>query len=74
MDHRLDQGGPSQIVDVVKRRPPGDQAADNLLMSQMRRGNQRGAVIDAGHQIGPVAQAQGQRDRLGVVRNGGNGQ
>ena len=47
-DHRLDQRGPAQVVDVVERCSGADQFADNAIVAKMGCRNQRGAVIDAG--------------------------
>ncbi len=47
-DHRLDQGGPSEIVHMVERRTRRDQPAHHLVMAEMRGGNERRAEIGAG--------------------------
>jgi hypothetical protein len=46
-DDRLEESGPSEIVDVVERRTGSDQTADHLVMAQMCGGNKRGAVVGA---------------------------
>jgi hypothetical protein len=47
-DHRLDQGSSNQVVDVVERCAGADELANDAVMAEMGRGDQRGAVINAG--------------------------
>src|SRR5918993_244189 len=51
-DHRLDQGGPAQVVHVVERCSASDQLADNAVVAEMGCSNQGRAVVDAGDQPG----------------------
>ena len=44
-NYRLDQGRPSEIVDMIERRAGFDQGADDFEMSEMGGGDQRGADI-----------------------------
>ena len=50
-DHRLDQGGPTQVVDVVERCAGPDELADNAIVAEMGRSDQGRAVVDAGDQL-----------------------
>ena len=58
---------------MIQRRAHRDQYPHHPVVPQMRRRDQRGALINAGHQIGPVAQPDGQRHKIGVAGHGGNG-
>lgn len=71
--HRLHHRRPVQVVDVVERSAGGDQAADDLDMAEVRRGDQRSAVIRTGDKAGIVAEFDGQRHQLGIVRHRGDG-
>ena len=44
-DHGLEEGRPSEVVDVVERRPSFDQDPDHVHMTEMRRGDEGGAVV-----------------------------
>ncbi len=46
-NNRFDQGRPVKVVNVIQRRTPGDQSANNFVMTKMGSGDQRGSVIDA---------------------------
>ena len=45
---RFDERRPSEVVDVVQRRPRADQRPDDLRVPQVRGGDQRGTVVAAG--------------------------
>ena len=47
----LDHRRPVQVVDVVQRRPGADELAHDAVVPQVRRGDQRRAVVAAGHQL-----------------------
>ena len=50
-DHRLDQGGPTKVVDVVERCAGPDEFADNAVVAEMGRSDEGRAVVDAGDQL-----------------------
>jgi len=47
-DDRLNQGGPTEIVDMIKRCAAFDEPPDDLVVTQMGGGDQGGAFITAG--------------------------
>ena len=40
-DDRFDQGGPAEVVHMIQRCTAGNEAANHLMMAQMRAGDQR---------------------------------
>ena len=48
----LDHCRPVQIVDVIERRARIDELPNQAVVSEMRGGDQRGAVLAAGRQLG----------------------
>ena len=50
-DHRLEERRPAEIVDMVERRAGADQLPDDAVMPEMRRRDERRAVIDAGDEL-----------------------
>ncbi len=57
-DHGLEEGRPSEVVDVVERRAGVDQDPDHVHMAEMRRGDEGGAVVGARD----VARARAERE------------
>ena len=58
---------------MVQRRAGSDQLAHDAVVAQVRRGDQRRAVVAAGGQPGAGAQLQQHAQRLFVVGHGGDG-
>jgi hypothetical protein len=55
--NRLDQRGPAQIIDVIKRRFGGDQRSDDFVVAKVCGGDQCGPLIGAGD-VGGLAAAR----------------
>jgi hypothetical protein len=66
-DHGLEQRRPAEIVDMVERRAAADQLPDDVVMPEMRGRDERGAVIDAGDELGARAAGDQCLDHRGVV-------
>jgi len=66
-NHRLEERRPAEIVDMVERRAGADQLPDDAVMPEMRRSDQRGAVIDAGDERSARAAGDQRLDHRGVV-------
>lgn len=66
--HRLHDSRPVQIVNVIERRARIDQTPYHLGMTEMRRGDQRSAEVGARHEARIVAQFDGERQQVGIVR------
>ncbi len=70
---RLDERRPAEIVDVVERRLGDDERAHHLVVAEVRRGDQRRAVVAAGDVGGLAADRERDLERLDVVGDGGDG-
>jgi hypothetical protein len=64
---RLDERGPAQVVDVVERRAGADQLAHDRVVAEVRRGDQRRAVVAARHVGRAIAERERHLHRLDVV-------
>jgi aromatic ring-cleaving dioxygenase len=63
----FDQRGPTEVVDVVERRAVLDQDPDDLVMAEMGRRNQGGAVIWAGRRLRVSAERQRHPHRFEII-------
>ena len=70
---RLDHRRPAQVVHVVERRAGGDQHPDDLVVTEVRGGDQRGAVVGAGHVLRAGAAFERDLEHRHVVGDGGDG-
>src|SRR5262245_22330975 len=52
---RLDQRGPSKIVDMIERRTSRDQRSHDFDVAEMRSRNQGGALIWTGYVVGAAS-------------------
>ena len=69
----LDERRPVQVVHMVQRRASGDQLPHHAVVTQVGSGDERRAVVAAGHLFGAGAQLQQHAQRGLVVGHGGNG-
>jgi hypothetical protein len=72
-DDRLDHRRPVQVVHVVQRRPGANELAHDFVVPEVRRRDERGAVVAAGHQsrVGAVREQEAQR--FHVIGHRGDG-
>jgi len=70
---RLDQRRPSQIVDVIERRSCANQFADDFHVTEVRRGDERRAVVRARDVLRTPSQLQRDLQCGEIVRHRRNG-
>ncbi|VVT58189.1 hypothetical protein BOS5A_200461 [Bosea sp. EC-HK365B] len=68
-DHRLDQGGPAEIVDMVERRAGRDQFAHHAVMAEMGGRDQSRAEIGAGDGARVAADGERSAHGLDIIRD-----
>src|SRR5512147_705901 len=66
-NYGFNQRSPAKVIDMIERSASRDQRTHDINMAQMRRCDQRGAVIRASNIVRPVAARERDLHARGVV-------
>ena len=72
-NHGLDQGGPTEIVDVIERRAGRDQRAHDGVVSKVGSRDESGPVVSTGNGPRIAAQIDRQLYHARIVLDSSNG-